>query len=129
MLLVLICGRTQTPQGNSTSPEGAAMGSHKTCPFPNTSPKRPRSSSPCGTVPHVPPVHKEKGTAVFCGRARGCCWQRRTTAFTRSGVVESGRALQAPSHWHCRARADVSASRRGVPRGLCIPQHGCVAKR
>lgn len=99
MLLLLICCRTQSPQGNATSLEGAGMGSHKTCHFPNTSPKHSGSSSPCSTDPHAPPVHKEKGTTIFCGRASGCCQQKRTTA--PPGVERWGQA------GHCRHPATI----------------------
>lgn len=90
MLPILIYHRTQSPQENSTPLEVAEMGSPQTCHFPSISPKHPRSSSPCDTDPHVPLVYKEKGASVFCGRAPGCCQQRRTTALSRSGAVGSG---------------------------------------
>jgi len=124
VLMMLKHCKTQSYPGNSTSLEGAGMGSHKTCHFANVSPKHLRSRSPCGINPWVPSVHREKGTTAFCRRALGCCRQR-TAAFSRSGVVGSDRALQSPSCHLRRTRAGTSASCRAVTQAPCLSQHRC----
>lgn len=124
VLLMLKSCRTQSPQGNSPSLEGAGMGSHKTCHFPNISPKHLRSRSPCGIDPWVPRVHREKGTAIFLWETTGLLLAKdRCLLQEWSGGVGMGMAVTQPPSFQDQSWQVCSMP--SVPQGLRLSELCC----